>query len=188
MSKGMTDDLSALGMMGDTRIMKDKEATRFIQRALEHQMKEFLPGYDLTALSYLNGFTTGYFINPADLSYVHLWRIMINPVDRITYSDTWKEAALIPIDGYQFPHSVIRLKKDNELREMGFDIPAGRISLDLGDVEWRCLWAIKENLKDHVNSVCFMVDEDCYNKDVAMEVFLAYMRALHDLQECLNDY
>jgi hypothetical protein len=188
MTKGITDDLRSIGIPDDLRIIESKDVAKIIQKTLEHYMKEYLPGYDLIAMSYLNNFATGYFINPADLTHVHLWRIMINPVDRITYSDTWQEVALIPIDGYKFPRSVITLKKDIELRKLGFGIPDGRLTFNLEDFEWRCLWAIKENLKDHMNSVYLLADEDRYNKEVAMEVFLVYVKALCDLQECLNSY
>jgi hypothetical protein len=188
MSNGLTDDLRSIGMMNNVSIIQAREVTKTMQTLLEHGIKEFRPGYALIAMSYLNGFTTGYFINPADLTYVHLWRVMINPIDRIIYSDTWQEAALIPIDGYKFPHSVIKLKKDDELNKLGFSTSDEPTPLDLEDFEWRSLWVIKENLKSHMNSVCFLVDKDRYNKDVALEVFLAYTQALHDLQECLNDY
>jgi hypothetical protein len=147
------------------------------------------PGFELIGMVYLDGMLTGYFTNPADITYVHVWEVKVSPDCRHVYSETWREKALYPIDGYKFRRDVILFKEQEELGKMGFYVPdPPNETLELDDLQWRCLWAVKENLKAHQKSAVSLLHRDSYTEDIAQEIFNAYMEALWDLQDILGDY
>jgi hypothetical protein len=98
-----------------------------LRKILEYNIQEARPGFELVGMKYLHGHATGYFINPADLAYVHIWEIMLDPgmypEKTIMHPDTFREIALMPIDGHRFPSDVILTKTPGELNQLGFDIP-----------------------------------------------------------------
>jgi hypothetical protein len=174
---------------GDRIIIVTNEALQRTMRGfLEEGIKEHRPGFVLIGMSYREHTVTGYFINPAELTYVHIWRVRINPLDRIIYSDTWRELALVPIDGYRFRHDVILTKEIGELNKLGFDIPEPIVPLRLDGVVWQFLWAVKENLKDHWKAACQIIGPEKHDKALDIEVHQAYAQAMADLQEALDDY
>jgi hypothetical protein len=142
----------------------------------------------LIGLTHRNGLLTGFFVNPCDVfdEYVHIWEVRISPDDKHFYLDTTREVMLLPIDGYQFPRYVTLFKGKEELQQMGFSIPESpkNGTLELDDLQWRALWEVKENLKDHEKEASQGVD---WRKPEA-GVFNAYMRALQDLRDILGDY
>jgi hypothetical protein len=153
----------------------------YFAEILEHEIKEYRPGFNLIGFSYQRGLLTGYFMNPADPAYVHIWQILIDRKNMDIYSATLREVMLVPVDNYRFPHAVILLKKPGELQKLGFDTPEFRdvIPLRLEDAEWRYLCAIKDDLMEHAEGASYILDPP---------VFRAYMRALSGLQEALGDY
>lgn len=171
--------------------LKTRGLTAKFQEILKRCMEEekTRPGFDLIGMSYLNGALTGYFVNPADLAYLHIWEVKISPDSRIIYSETWREIMLVPIDGYRFRRDVILFKETEELEKLGFYIcsPLNE-TLELDDLQWRCLWAIKENLKKHKETVSLLIDPDHCDKSIGPEVFNAYMQAFWDLQDILGSY
>jgi hypothetical protein len=104
--------------------MKNETAEQDHQRLrkiLEYSIQEERPGLELVGMAHLYSLATGYFINPANLSYVHIWEMVIT--EEAIYSDTLREIALIPIDGFRFRRYVVFTKEPDELRTLGFDIP-----------------------------------------------------------------
>jgi hypothetical protein len=174
----------------------EKKTTRGVtdnfREILEYLMaSSYRLAFELIGLSYNHGTITGYFVNRAELKYVHIWEVKISPDYKYIYSDTWREIMLVPIDGCQFRRDVVLIKKADELKKLGFNIPDhdGIVPLRLEDAEWRYLWAVKENLKDHMGAAAyFITNPDQYNDDLGLEVFKAYNQALEDLQEALGDY
>jgi hypothetical protein len=100
--------------------------TSFFQEVLKNAVKGCAPYLDLIGMVYLDGLLTGYFINPENWRYVHIWQVRISPDFKIIYSDTTTEVSLAPIDGYKFRRDVILLKEEDELKNMGFCIPDWR--------------------------------------------------------------
>ncbi|MDR1251707.1 MAG: hypothetical protein LBK62_06025 [Treponema sp.] len=94
-----------------------------LKHCMEEEDKEAGRGLGLTliGLSHHSGMLTGFFVNPSDRTYLHIWEVRID--SKHIYSDTWKEVMLLPIDGYQFPRYVILLKEKEELNHMGFFMP-----------------------------------------------------------------
>jgi hypothetical protein len=172
--------------------MKTRRVTSRFREILEHLMEKegTRPGFELAGMSCLSGSLTGYFVNPSDLRYVHIWEVKISPDSQIIYDDTWREVKLMPIDGCRFRRDVILFKETEELEKMGFYIAGlpNNGTLELDDLQWRCLWAVKENLKDHKDAAIFILNPDKCDRETCLEVFNTYMEALQDLQDILGDY
>jgi hypothetical protein len=100
----------------------NKKAPGNLREILEHVLKEERPAFELIGMRYLFGLAEGYFIDPVDPAYVHLWEIRVEEMGEFIYSDTLREIALFPIDGYQFPCGVVLTKMPDELNELGFNI------------------------------------------------------------------
>jgi hypothetical protein len=107
--------------------LKTKGLTANMREILIHGMEaeESRPGFELVGFSYLDGTLTGYFVNPADLTYLHVWEVKISPDCKYVFFDTWREKMLIPIDGYKFPDDIFLTRDTGELNKMGFSISKG---------------------------------------------------------------
>jgi hypothetical protein len=175
---------------GGFAVMTGEETRLFMRGALEKGMRERRPGFELAGMAWRNHGATGYFIDPSRLDYVHVWRAKMSPVDRIVYSDTWRELMLIPVDGCLLPADVILTKEEGELRNMGFGIPeCGRVTpLRLEDAERRYLRAVMESLRDHQEAALLLTDPESCGAELGMEVYQAHLQAIADLRLALGDY
>jgi hypothetical protein len=125
---GLKNELDFL----EKKQQKSFDRIKFFQETLEYCMEEnrteYYPKYSLAAMTYRDGLLEGYFVcqkmgdehvQGTLQAYVHIYETHVIPEDRII-NDIWLEKALIPIDGFTFPHDAILLKEKSELEEMGF--------------------------------------------------------------------
>jgi hypothetical protein len=153
---------------------------RFIKEVLEHGIQEFRAGFELIGYE-SSRVITGYFINPVDLAYVHIWEVAVDLGKRIVYTDTWEEIGLFPAETYKFGQDFIPTEKYSTLWEKGIIDPAFLYRLE--DAEWRCLWAIKERLKEHKDAVTRIA-----HTEPGQEICRVYMETLKDLEDGLGGH
>jgi hypothetical protein len=160
------------------------QIVRFIKESLEYGIQEFHTGFELIGFEY-NSCITGYFINPVDLTYIHVWKVNIDPEKRIIYSDTWEEKMLAPMETYSFNYDFIPTDKYFELLTKNL---VNHFSfLRLEDGKDRFLRTIKERLKKYEDVVVKIAHPELYTKEAVNTVCRIYLQTLRDLENYLND-